>query len=43
MHILNILTTVCISDAQIKPAASQLLEEIRKHKYNHSIGKYIQI
>ena len=41
MHILDILTTVCISDAQIKPAASQFLGDIRKHNYNHSIGKYI--
>lgn len=41
MHLLDTLTTVCISDAQIRPAASQFLEEIRKHNYNHSIGKYI--
>lgn len=40
---MHILTTVCTSDSQIKPAASQMLGEIREHNYNHSIGKYKQI
>lgn len=42
MHILNIRTIVCISDAQIKPEASQIPGEIRKHNYNLSIGEYTQ-
>ena len=43
MRILNILTAVSTPDAQIKLEGSQLLGEIRKHNYNHSMDKYTQI
>lgn len=43
MHILNTLTAVSTPDAQIKLEASQLLGEIRKHTYNHSMGNYTHI
>lgn len=43
MHTLNTLTAVSTPDAHIKLEASQLLGEIRKHNYKHSMGNYPRI